>query len=619
MEKYCPRCFKEYEGDIERCPDDETRLVATVEENLVGRTLDERYKILSLLGKGGMGIVYVAEQAMIGRKVALKVLRMEMVRDKSAVQRFLVEAKAISRLRSSHTITLHDFGVTKEGLLYYTMEMLEGQPLSDLIKAEGAMPYQRAAEIILQALDSLEEAHETGILHRDLKPDNLFISQHRGKDFVSVLDFGIAKLVGDTSMEAITQTGMICGTPAYLSPEQAMGRPVCAASDIYSLAIVFYELLAGSPPFKKTTAMEVLMSHVSEVPQPVSIKNPGVTVPTAIEQLIQKALVKTAEERIGSTAEFRTLLEQALAGPKDDAVPLPALSIDEAGMQTLAGTQDMALVQEEPSSQTPAPAAVREFAGDSPQVDGANIETAITDGSKEASGGNRGLFIGAGFAATILVVMLLVWQPWSGKSGVDSETVHPAPPKAQTLVPTEVPAEVDRAQVAAPAGSPAIAGDVEEEVQLDAGRPPEPEIVAVDVKSAAAEVLVDVTTTEPEVTEPPVADTVTESATLDDMIPPPVDAVDISTVAEVGIPASDVSKPTEKAGQTGGSKATEAKVEKKVRKKKTARKAAEKATAEKQSRSKGLKFRNFGTKTKKKEEPRKEEPKKKGLQFRPVK
>ena len=264
MEKYCPRCFKEYSNDLERCPEDDTRLVATLEENLIGKVLDERYEILSKLGQGGVGVVYVAEQAMIGRRVALKVLRMEMVRDKSAVQRFLVEAKAIGSLNSPHTITLHDFGVTREGLLYYTMELLEGDPLSKIIRREGAMEYRGASELILQALDSLEDAHEHGILHRDLKPDNLFVEVEDGREILRILDFGIAKLMDDKSMGTITQSGMICGTPMYLSPEQISGKPAVPASDLYSLALVYYETLAGSPPFKADTMLGLLRAHTRQ-------------------------------------------------------------------------------------------------------------------------------------------------------------------------------------------------------------------------------------------------------------------------------------------------------------------------------------------------------------------
>lgn len=219
MEKYCPKCFSPFTDDAGKCPEDGTPLVSMADRDLVGENLDERYSVISRVGKGGMGIVYKAEQSLIGRIVALKVLRREVVQDVTAVKRFLNEAKAIADLKSPNTITLYDFGVTSDGLLYYTMELLEGRPVSGILKADGPLGHRKAADYILQACDSLEEAHDNNILHRDLKPDNLFVSKRKSGDHVTVLDFGIAKLVGDTSMETITEAGAICGTPGYFAPE----------------------------------------------------------------------------------------------------------------------------------------------------------------------------------------------------------------------------------------------------------------------------------------------------------------------------------------------------------------------------------------------------------------
>jgi len=312
MQKYCPKCFNKFPAGTMRCPHDGKKLIALIERDLIGEELDDRYLIKSIIGKGGMGVVYMAEQMMLGRNVALKVLRRDVVQDEDAVKRFMREAKVIAQLRSPHTVTLHDFGVSDDGLVYYTMELLEGRTLSRVLREEGPLPHKRAAGIVLQACESLEEAHNRGILHRDIKPDNLFVTEFKGHEHVIVLDFGIAKLLGDSAAEAITKTGMVCGTPEYLSPEQAMGVPAVKASDLYSLSIVLYELLAGEPPFRDTTMMKVLMKHLNEEPAPVRTKNPDVEIPESLEAFLKKALAKEAEQRYGTVEAYRKALTEAL-------------------------------------------------------------------------------------------------------------------------------------------------------------------------------------------------------------------------------------------------------------------------------------------------------------------
>ncbi len=303
----------------EVCPDDGTNLIHFDEQDLVGSVLDNRYTILSQVGKGGMGVVYKAEQHLIGRVVALKVLNKEIVRDETSVKRFLNEARAIASLENPHTVTLYDFGVTTEGLLYYTMELLEGRPLSGLLQAQGPLTLEHAVEIIFQTLESLGEAHDKGILHRDIKPDNLFLQARKKGERVKVLDFGIAKLVGEGSEgTAITKTGMICGTPQYLSPEQVLGNPAVPASDLYSLGVVFYEMMAGLPPFYSPTPMKLLLKHLNEIPPPISVKNPQVAVPTTINRFVERVLAKQPEDRFPTVDEFRAGLEEALAQITED-------------------------------------------------------------------------------------------------------------------------------------------------------------------------------------------------------------------------------------------------------------------------------------------------------------
>jgi serine/threonine-protein kinase len=343
MEKYCPKCFKKYPPETERCAEDGSYLVTPMDRDLTGEVLDDRYTVIERIGRGGMGVVYKAEQYLIKRIVALKVLRREIVQDETAVKRFLNEARAIATLDNPHTVTLHDFGVTRDGLLYYTMELLKGCPLSRIIRDEAPMDHVRAADLILQACRSLDEAHEHGILHRDIKPDNLFVEKKAGsstgmtagREVLKVLDFGIAKLLGEKSGDSVTQTGMIIGTPQYLSPEQALGNPVVPASDLYSLAIVLYEMLAGRPPFLDETPMKTMWAHVRDPVPPLTTINPKVQVPRSIEAFLAKALEKDPGDRFRTAAEFAQALDQAVQehAQQPMTVPLQPLSADQAGVR----------------------------------------------------------------------------------------------------------------------------------------------------------------------------------------------------------------------------------------------------------------------------------------------
>ncbi|MBM4356015.1 MAG: serine/threonine protein kinase, partial [Deltaproteobacteria bacterium] len=328
MERYCPRCFRRFESRVDKCPDDGSNLVVTEDRNLVGEELDGRYRVLERIGSGGMGVVYKAEQLLVKRIVALKVLRREVVREGSAVKRFLNEAQVIAALNNPHTVTLHDFGVTGDGLLYYTMELLRGRPLSRVIRQDGPLAVERATRLALQVCDSLEEAHERGILHRDLKPDNLFVQERKGLEELKVLDFGVAKLMGASGAKAVTGTGMIVGTPLYLSPEQALGDELGPSSDLYSLGIVLYEMLVGLPPFMGETPMQTILARLNKPVPPTAARNPSVRVPRRLEEFLSKALEKDPKRRFQTAAEFREALRTALDSGKQpvDAVLLPPLA-----------------------------------------------------------------------------------------------------------------------------------------------------------------------------------------------------------------------------------------------------------------------------------------------------
>ena len=347
MEKFCPACSRVYNDDAAVCEVDGERLVLLNEEpSLVGHVLDGKYTLLSKLGEGGMGSVYLAEQATMGRQVAIKVLRREFSQNRTAIKRFLREARAASKLGHPNTITVYDFGQSNDGLLYLVMERLSGRPLADILDQDGALTPQRAAHIFGQICDSLAEAHKAGITHRDLKPENIFIEQKVGNDdFVKVLDFGIAKMQGDDATGQATATGMICGTPSYMSPEQAMGKDIDGRSDIYALGVLLYEMLTNEKPFEGDTPMEVMLKHINE-PAPDIYQRTGVQVPHGVQLTIEKLLSKRAGDRPSDCQEAKRLLiaglDTPLVGPilstLDPALPKKRKSDTAERMQNLEKT-----------------------------------------------------------------------------------------------------------------------------------------------------------------------------------------------------------------------------------------------------------------------------------------
>ena len=266
---------------------------------LLGLVLSERYRIVRKLGEGGMGTVYQAEHALIEKRIALKVLFPELTRRTDLVARFLQEAKSASRIGHENVIDISDFGQSPEGFVYIAMEYLDGHDLSHVIKTEGPQPWPRTRSILMQIAKALRAAHEHGIIHRDMKPENVFLIQREGRpDFVKVLDFGIAKVVNvDDGGPRLTQAGMIFGTPEYMSPEQAQGQTPDHRVDVYALGCVMYHMLTGEVPFHADNFMGILTKHMLETVVPPRQRKPHLNIPADVEAVCLRALEKERDKR----------------------------------------------------------------------------------------------------------------------------------------------------------------------------------------------------------------------------------------------------------------------------------------------------------------------------------
>src|SRR6187402_1214497 len=298
-------------------------------DQFIGREiLDGQFLILEKIGTGGMGSVYKASQPAMNRMVAIKILHPKLANRKDLTSRFRREARAMSQLTHPNTAKVFMYGELEEdGSLYIVMEMLEGKNLNQTVRKEGPIPRERAIPILIQVCGALQEAHELGIVHRDLKPENIFLSTQGGiVDFPKVLDFGLAK-VTERQMQPgsviLTQEGMVFGTPEFMSPEQAQGRTLDACSDIYSLAVILYEVLTGKLPFDAKTPMEYIQKHVTEAIIPLSQRRPELNLPVELDAVLEKALKKNPQHRYQSASEFAEAL-RPFGG--DDRLPAPSIS-----------------------------------------------------------------------------------------------------------------------------------------------------------------------------------------------------------------------------------------------------------------------------------------------------
>ncbi len=284
---------------------------------LIGRVINERFKVVSLIARGGMGKVYRAEQAPLGRTCALKVLNPKYAGDHDPEfhKRFFLEASIASKLTHPNTVTIFDYGRTDDEIYYMAMEYLEGRTLHRTLREEGAFSEERCAHIARQVCRSLREAHSLGVIHRDLKPANIFLVEHSDeRDFVKVLDFGLVKNVGDERGEDLTQAGLFMGSPKYMAPEQIKGDKVDARTDIYALGIIMYEMLTGKVPFDRPNSVHIMMAHVNEPPPPLRVMNPELQINQMTEDVVFRCLEKEPDKRFASMEQLLNALKSVGGG-----------------------------------------------------------------------------------------------------------------------------------------------------------------------------------------------------------------------------------------------------------------------------------------------------------------
>jgi serine/threonine-protein kinase len=282
----------------------------------IGRLVGGRYKLVGLLGTGAMGAVYSAEDRDRSEPRAIKVLHKYLSASKEAEARFRREAFVGEKLIHPNCVGVLDSGATDDGSFFLVMELLEGESLGDLLAREGPLAWQRALRITRHVLRGLEHAHRASVVHRDIKPDNLFVTRRAdGSEFTRILDFGIAKLIGSSAQNALTQAGIAIGTPKYLSPEQAVGQDLDGRCDLYSTSVVLYEMLTGRTPFGDREPLKTLMAHVSEPVPTFAQIAPKLAVPPEVELLVRDGLAKMPADRIASAGDYIARIDR-LIGPE---------------------------------------------------------------------------------------------------------------------------------------------------------------------------------------------------------------------------------------------------------------------------------------------------------------
>lgn len=305
--KSCPQCGLSYSLEKERCDDCLEALKTEKLDPSIGAIFAERYELDSVIGSGGMSVVYKAKHKLMEKVVAIKLLDPRLARQQIAVKRFQLEAQAASRLSHPHVIIVHDFGITPDGQPFMVMDFLQGRSLVDLLDEKPQIEPSRARQIFIQVASGLAHAHSSGVVHRDVKPNNIIIDHdHNGAENVKLVDFGIAKLISDAEapQNRLTRAGECFGTAMYMSPEQCRGKDVDQRSDIYSLGCVMFEALTGLPPFEGDNELDTLQMHLTQEAPTLQERRPDLVIPADFEFIVRKCLAKEPDERYQSMDEL---------------------------------------------------------------------------------------------------------------------------------------------------------------------------------------------------------------------------------------------------------------------------------------------------------------------------
>ena len=425
---------------------------------LIGRVINDRFKVNSLIARGGMGKVYRAEQAPLGRVCAVKVLNPSYAgeHDPEFHKRFFLEASIASKLTHPNTVTIFDYGRTEDDIYYMAMEYLEGQTLHRAIRHAGHFPEERVAHVARQICRALREAHSLGVIHRDLKPANIFLVEHGDEaDFVKVLDFGLVKNVsGDGKSEDLTQTGLFMGSPKYMAPEQIRGDRVDARTDVYALGIIMYEMITGKVPFDRPNSVNILMAHVNEEAPAMRQVNPAIQLSPAIEEVIVRAMAKDLEQRFRSMDEVLAALKRAGGGAVTATISgagtgdYRSLSASGSGPHVTSPLGTGGPSPAYLSAATPSdPASARSPLAVTSDTPGANAPASLSAGRN----GSKGMLIAAvvGALAIAGVIGFVALRPTLGTA---STAAQPA-----TTTATPAAATVAAADPAAPTAAPAVA------------------------------------------------------------------------------------------------------------------------------------------------------------------
>lgn len=335
--RICPQCSQTCDTSHRFCPTCGFPISAVAkndEDPLIGTSLPGGYVIIELIGVGGMGRVYRAEQTTLGRTVAVKIIHPTLLGDESASARFITEARTASLLNHPNSVSIIDFGKSDTGLLYLVMEYLRGRDVARVVYEDGALTFVRIIDILRQVLAALSEAHHLGIIHRDLKPENIVIEPMRsGGDFVKVVDFGLAKLLTDAARPNITATGIVCGTPDYMSPEQGRGDPLDARSDLYAVGVILFQLLTGRLPFEADSPTQVVLMHLTVPPPDPRTVSPERGIPASLATVTLRALAKNATDRFQDGDAFASALAAVKAQLEAPALRPSTVPGEDAGIR----------------------------------------------------------------------------------------------------------------------------------------------------------------------------------------------------------------------------------------------------------------------------------------------